>query len=212
MGGFMLFTDFSSKDFSERLASKDPVPGGGGASAMVGALGTALGTMVGNLTVGKKKYKDVEADVLAVMEKTEALRSRLLELVDGDAEVFEPLSKAYGIPKEDPTREAVMESALRLAVSVPLEIMACCCRAVELHEELCEKGSLIALSDVGVGALFCKAALEGASLNVFINTKYMSDAAFAAETDKKAADMLAKYGERAAAVYEKVAARLRRVY
>ena len=208
----MLFTQLGCREFSERLASKDPVPGGGGACAMAGALGTALGTMVGNLTVGKKKYKDVEADILVAMEKAESLRIRLLELVDGDAEVFEPLSKAYGIPKDDPSRAAVMESALRLAVSVPLEIMTCCCRAIELHEALCKKGSAIALSDVGVGALFCRAALEGASLNVFINTKYMTDTAYAAETDKKADALLSEYGERAEAVYKKVAARLRRAY
>ena len=108
----MSFLDLSVKDFTEVLASKAAVPGGGGASALVGAIGVALGNMVGNLTVGKKKYADVEEEVYALMDECQALREELLKLIDGDAEVFEPLSKAYGIPKDDPNRAEIMEIAL----------------------------------------------------------------------------------------------------
>jgi formiminotetrahydrofolate cyclodeaminase len=200
----MKYIDKSVRAFTEALASKAPTPGGGGASALAGALGAALGTMVGNLTVGKKKYQDVEADVLALMEEMEDLRRRLLELVDGDAEVFAPLAEAYGIPKEHPERAEIMEGALRLAVSVPIEIMECAARAIELHAQLGQKGSLLALSDVGVGVLFCKAALMGASLNVSVNTALMQDAKFAAELDARAAALIAEYGALADTVYEQV--------
>ena len=109
--------------FLDALASKAPVPGGGGASALVGALGTALCTMVGNYTVGKKKYADVEEDVKALMARAEDIRARLLALVDADAAAFEPLSRAYAIPKDAPGREAVMEECLRNAAAAPMEIL-----------------------------------------------------------------------------------------
>ena len=101
--------------FTEELASPAPVPGGGGASALAGAIGISLGDMVGELTTGKKKYADVEEDIQALMKRAQALRVKLLGFVDGDAEAFAPLAKAYGIPKDDPTRDAVMESALQVA-------------------------------------------------------------------------------------------------
>ena len=99
----------SVTEFTEVLASRSAVPGGGGASALVGAIGIALGNMVGELTVGKKKYADVEEDVKALMDRAQDLRVRLLACVNKDAEAFEPLSRAYGIPKEDPARDEIME-------------------------------------------------------------------------------------------------------
>ena len=116
--------------FLEELASKAAVPGGGGASALVGAVGTALGNMVGCLTVGKKKYAAVEPDLLALNEKAAALRVRLEGLVEADAEAFVPLAKAYSIPKEDPAQAGIMAQALEAAAAVPLEIMECCCQAI----------------------------------------------------------------------------------
>ncbi|MDR0446901.1 MAG: cyclodeaminase/cyclohydrolase family protein, partial [Oscillospiraceae bacterium] len=178
----MSFINTSLAEFVEVLASKSPVPGGGGASALVGAVGTALGNMVGSLTVGKKKYADVEADIIALQNKATALQKEFLRLVDEDAVVFEPLSRAYGIPKEDPTREKIMEDALKLACSVPMDIMRACANAIDMIAEFAEKGSALAISDAGVGAAFAKAALIGASFNVYINTKAM--------TDKAAADAL----------------------
>ena len=205
----MSFINNSCAEFVDVLASKAAVPGGGGASALVGAVGMALGSMVGNLTVGKKKYADVEAEIYALMEKAAGLQKELLYLVDQDAVVFEPLSKAYGIPKEDPTRAQVMEDALKLACSVPMDIMRACCKAVELHEEFAAKGSALALSDVGVGVVFCKSALMGASLNVFINTKSMSDKAYASGIEAEADAMLTKYCALADQIYSSVIERLR---
>ena len=126
----------SVTEFTEALASKAAVPGGGGASALVGAIGIALGDMVGELTVGKKKYADVEEDVKALMARAQELRVKLLDCVNKDAEAFEPLSRAYGIPKDDPTRDEVMEKCLRDAAAAPLEILDLCCEAIELQRDL----------------------------------------------------------------------------
>jgi formiminotetrahydrofolate cyclodeaminase len=194
------------------LASKEPVPGGGGASAYVGAVGTALGNMVGSLTLGKKKYADVQKDIIRLKTKADSLQDALIVLVAKDAEVFEPLARAYGLPKEteaEKTRKnRIMEAALREACSVPFQIMEKCCEAIELHREFSEKGASIAISDIGVGVAFCKAALQGASLNVFINTKLMIDRSRAEEINHKAAVMLEKYLPLADSIYTAVAARL----
>ena len=205
----MSFLQNDLNGFTEVLASQAAVPGGGGASALAGAIGVALGAMVGNLTVGKKKYADVEDDVRALMDQAESLRVELLRLVDADAEVFEPLSKAYAIPKEDPTRDEVMEQVLRDACSVPLDIMRTAAKAIDLHEQMGRMGSAMAISDVGVGVVCCKAALEGASLNVFINTKSMKDRDYAAAIEREADDLLDKYCRKADEVYAGVVARLR---
>ena len=169
--------------FTEELASPAPVPGGGG----------ALGDMVGELTVGKKKYADVEEDVKALMVNAQELRRRFLELIDGDAEAFAPLAKAYGIPKDDPTRDEVMEKALKVACGVPMDIMRTCAEALDLIEEFAAKGSKLAISDAGCGAVLCKAAMQAASLNVFINTKSMKDRACAEALEKEANELLDKY-------------------
>lgn len=209
----MSFTTYTCEDFVEILATKAPVPGGGGASALVGALGTALGNMVGSLTVGKKKYADVEADIIALKEKADALQKDFLRLVEEDAKVFEPLSKAYGMPKDTEEEKAekarVMEIVLKDACSVPMEIMRKCCEAIDIIEEFAAKGSAIALSDAGVGAAFCKAALYGASLNVFINTKSMANREYAESLNKEAEEMMAVYGAKADAVFEGVNSRLK---
>ena len=200
-------------DFVNVLASKEPVPGGGGGAALVGAVGMALGSMVGNLTLGKKKYADVQEDMERLLKEAGALQNDLLELVEKDAEVFEPLSKAYGMPKETDEEKAkkdeVMEAALRQACSVPVEIMEKAMDCIRIHEEFGEKGTAIAISDVGVGVLFVKSALMGGSLNVFINTKSMKDRDYAEKINKRAEEMLADGCKRADAVYEKVFARIR---
>lgn len=209
----MSFTTYTCEDFVEILSTKAPVPGGGGASALVGAIGTALGNMVGSLTVGKKKYADVEADIIALKEKADALQKDFLHLVEEDARVFEPLSKAYGMPKDTEEEKAekarVMEIVLKDACSVPMEIMKKCCEAIDIIEEFAEKGSMIALSDAGVGAAFCKAALLGASLNVFINTKSMADREYAEALNRQAEEMIATYSAKADTVFESVTNRLK---
>lgn len=205
----MSFLNTSITEFTEVLSSKASVPGGGGASALVGAVGVSLGTMVGNLTVGKKKYADVEDQVKEEMAKAEELRLELLRLVDADAEVFEPLAKAYSIPKEQPDRDEIMDEALKLACSVPMDIMRALARVIDMHERMGEMGSALAISDVGVGVICAKAALKGASLNVFINTKSMKDRAYAEEIEKEADELLDTYCAKADEVYEKVVGRLR---
>lgn len=195
-------------DFAEQLASNAPVPGGGGASALVGAVGVALGNMVGSLTVGKKKYADVEEEIIALNEKAAVLREEFLTLMEKDAEVFEPLSKAYSIPKDDPARDEVMAVVLKQASEVPLEIMRKCCEAIDLIEVYAQKGSVIAVSDAGCGTAICKAALESAALNVYINTKSMKDRELAETMNAEVDIMLSKYCAKAAEIYASVSERL----
>lgn len=197
-------TQKSCVDFTEVLASKSPVPGGGGASALVGALGAALCSMVCNYTVGKKKYADVEEDVKAILAEAEELREKLLALVDADAAAFEPLSRAYAIPKDDPDREAVMERCLREAAAPPMELLRLSCRAIELHRALLDKGSVMVLSDVGTGVIFCWSALYGAWLNVKVNTRSMADRTYAEAMNAQADELVNKYWKIADQVYEAV--------
>ena len=178
--------------FLAELASKAPTPGGGGAAALCGAVGVALGNMVGNLTLGKKKYAEVQEDIAALNAKAEALRADFLALIDADADAFEPLSRAYGIPKDDPTRGEVMEAALLAAVQPPLEIMRKCVKALELIAEYAAKGSALAISDAGCAAAITRAACEAAALNVFVNTKPMRDREKAGEINREANELLQK--------------------
>lgn len=203
------FKDMTYTEFADALASKAPVPGGGGASALVGALGVALCSMVGNLTVGRKKYADVEADVIVMLEKGKVLQDKLLGLIEKDAEAFGPLAEAYSIPKDDPKRGEIMEKNLVAACAAPLEMMRCCCESAELLEEMMQKGSVMLVSDVGVGAALCSAALKGASLNIYINTKSMTDRANADRINVETDEMLRKYVQLAERVYEEVARRLK---
>ena len=202
------------EDFIEVLASKAAVPGGGGAAALTGAIGIALGNMVGSLTVGKKTYADVEDEMWELKSKNAtSFRKIFLRLIERDAEVFEPLSKAYGMPRETEEEKAekarVMEIVLKDACSVPMEIMEKCCEAIDLIVEFAAKGSKLAISDAGVGAAFCKAALQGASLNVYINTKSMANREYAEELNKKADAMLEKYTKIADETFESVLGRLK---
>lgn len=189
----MDMTNESCRKFVEVLASSAPTPGGGGAAALAGAVGTALGNMVGSLTVGKKKYADVEGEILELKAKCDRLQTELLDLVKKDAEGFEPLAKAYGIPKDDPNRAEILEKATVEACKVPMEIMEKCCEALDYIKIFAEKGSRLAVSDAGCGAVCCKAALQAASLNVFINTKSLKDRSVAEELNRQANVMLNKY-------------------
>lgn len=181
------------REFVKVLASDAPAPGGGGAAALVGAIGTALGNMVGSLTVGKKKYADVQDEIIALKAKCDDLQKQLLDQVEADEINFLPLAKAYSIPKDDPTRDKVMEEATIIACSTPMKIMELCCEAIEAIKVFAEKGSRLAVSDAGCGAVCCKAALQSASLNVFINTKSLKNREVAEEMNKKANGMLDKY-------------------
>ena len=205
----MKFEEKKINEFTEVLASKEAVPGGGGASALVGSIGMALGNMVGSLTTGKKKYADVEEDIQRLMAEGESLRIELLSMMDKDAEAFAPLAKAYGIPKDDPSRDEVMEKALDVACQAPMDIMRTVCKALDVIKEFAAKGSALAISDAGVGAVCCKAALQGASLNVFINTKSMKDRTKAEALEAEANAMLDKYCRLADEIYAVVVERIK---
>ena len=165
----------SCREFADVLSSAAPTPGGGGAAALAGALGTALAPMVGALTAGKKKYAAVEDELRALMAECESLQASLLDQIDADAACFAPLAAAYGIPKDDPNRAEILEKATLDACSAPIEIMRLCARAIDLAGVFAEKGSRLALSDAGCAAVLCKAAIQAASLNVFINTGALRD-------------------------------------
>jgi len=208
----MAFRDQTIDAFILELSSKAPVPGGGGASALVGALSASLTHMVGALTVGKPKYAAVEAEMSELLKETEALANRFLKLMDEDAEAFEPLAQAYRLPKETEAEKASkavqMEAALKSAVQPPLEIMETCAKALPLIALCAEKGSVVAVSDAGVAASLCRAALEGASLNVFINTQGMQDRGYAETLNRRAKELLAQAGTEAEALFRRVAAKL----
>ena len=200
----MDFAQASCTEFVTVLASNAPVPGGGGASALVGAIGAALGNMVGSLTVGKKKYADVEAEIIALKGKCDRLQKDLLDQIALDAKGFEPLAKAYGIPKDDPNRDRILEEATMVACQVPMKIMELCCESLDAIAVFAEKGSRLAVSDAGCGAVCVKAALQAASLNVFINTKTLKNREAAEEMNKKCLNMLDKYGALADKIFETV--------
>ena len=192
------------REFVKVLASDAPAPGGGGAAALVGAIGTALGNMVGSLTVGKKKYADVQDEIIALKAKCDELQKQLLDQVEADEVNFLPLAKAYGIPKDDPTRDKVMEEATIIACSTPMKIMELCCEAIEAIKVFAEKGSRLAVSDAGCGAVIVKAALQAASLNVFINTKTLQNREKAEEMNAYCLKMLDTCGKKADEIFETV--------
>ena len=200
--------DKTCTEFADVLAAKESVPGGGGAAAYAGALGVALCSMVGNFTTGKKKYAEYEEDVQRMLADGEAIRKRLLELVEEDAAAFYPLSQAYGIPKEDPTRAETLEKCTKDALAGPLEMMRQIAKAIELLEEMNVKGSRMLISDVGCGAVIAAAGMRAASMNVFINTKSLADREYAAKVEAEA-DELLQYVPRAKAVADEVAAGIR---
>jgi methenyltetrahydrofolate cyclohydrolase len=204
----MKYSENTCNDFIDMLASSTPVPGGGGAAALVGAIGTALGNMVGSLTLNRKKDAAVEEDIRKLIEKALIIQKDFLAFIDEDAKAFKPLSQAYKLPKntqeEKQTRDIIMEESLREASRVPLEIMARCCDAIELLKEFTHRGIKIAISDAGCGAVCLRAALQSASLSVFINTKMMADRGWAEEVNSKANSMLEMYSKIAEEVYETV--------
>lgn len=195
----MEFYKKTCEEFIEVLASKEPVPGGGGAVALVGAIGIALGNMVGSLTIGKKKYKEYEEELVQLKEKAVKLQKEFLEMIDEDATMFMPLLHAYSLPKNTDEelleKEKILEEALRGACNVPMKIMEKSCEAIDLHKEFLMKGSKMAISDVGVGVTCCRAALQGAGLSIFINTNMMKNREYARQIEKKADDMLVSYSK-----------------
>lgn len=208
-----MMAEMKMNDFLEVLSSSEPVPGGGGASGYAAAIGMALGSMVANLTTGKKKYARYQEEIEEIIGHASQVTKELTDFMDKDAEAFEPLSKAYGLPKnteEEAARRAeIMENALVVASRAPLELMEKILEALEIISRLAEIGSRLAISDAGVGAQMCKAALNGASLNVFINTKLMKNRSVAEEMNAKADALLDKGNKLADEAYAKVVEEIR---
>lgn len=201
------------QEFLDVLSSKEPVPGGGGASALAGALGNALGQMVANLTIGKKKYAQVEDEIKELAERMKGIQGQFTALADQDAKVFAPLAKCYSLPsgteEEKAYKAEVMEARLLDASLVPMEIMEKASEMLEIMDILADKGSRMAVSDVGVGVQFIRTALLGAVMNVYINTKSMKNREKAEEMNEKAERLIREGTEAADRIYQKVLEQLR---
>ncbi len=181
--------------FLDDLASSKATPGGGGAAAIIGAMGAALSSMVCNLTIGKKKYAEVEEEMKVLLAKSEALRERLTSMIQDDVAAFDAVMGAYGMPKETDAdkekRGEAIQKALKLATDVPL---ACCYAArevIDVSAEVAAKGNLGVISDAGVAVLAAYAALRSAALNVYTNAKIITDKAYADAKLKELETLLA---------------------
>lgn len=204
----MNLTKLSCEDFAAELASKKPVPGGGGAAALAGALGVALNSMVANYSKGKKKFIEFEAQHEEILEKGEKLRQELLNAIQKDAENFEPLSRAYVMPnatdEEKRIKDEVMQECLKAANSAPMETLSLTYDGILLHERLADISSKTIISDIGVGVQLLKAALNSAYLNVLININSITDEDYV-DKNKQVAERLLKSGNiKADKIYEKV--------
>jgi formiminotetrahydrofolate cyclodeaminase len=203
-----MLTDKSSREFARLLASKNPVPGGGGAAALTAALGAALNSMVANFSIGKKKFVHVKDKHEDLLKRGEVLRERLIDLVDKDAQVFEPLSKAYVMPsnteEENNKKEEELQKCLKIACSAPMETLELTYEAIKMHEEIVDISSKNIISDVGVGVQCLRAAINSAYLNVLINLNSITDEDYVAENKKRAENYLAEGIIIADDVYAKV--------
>ena len=202
-------TELSCLQFSEQLASKAPVPGGGGAAALMGALAAGLGCMATNLTIGKKKYLPYEEDHRRIIAQCGRLRQRFLELIDEDAAAFEPLSAAYSMDRGDPDYAQIFRTVTLEACCAPFAMMQCCAELTVLLEELLNKCSVLMRSDVGCAAAAVQAALEAASMNVFVNTRMLPEDGEAGALEEQASDLLREYLPRSREISDAVMRSLR---
>jgi formiminotetrahydrofolate cyclodeaminase len=178
--------------FLAELGSKAATPGGGGAAAMLGAVGAALSGMVAHLTIGKKKYAAVQDEMQSLLARADGLREKLIAAIDADADAFDTLMRAYGLPKlseaDVATRDAAIQEALGSAIAAPLDCARLCREAIDLAIEASEKGNISVVSDGGVAVLAAHAGLRSSALNVLVNVKLLTDRSRAetivAELDK----------------------------
>lgn len=203
-----MLTQESCRSFAALLASKQPVPGGGGAAALTAALGIALNTMVANFSRGKKKFIDYQEKHDELIARGEALREKLVDLVDKDAEYFEPLSRAYVMPsgteKEKKEKENELQKCLKKACSAPMETLEYTYDAILMHKEIEDLSSKNIISDVGVGVQCLKAALNSAYLNVLINLNSINDEKYVNENKEKAERLVFEGSRLADEIYLKV--------
>ncbi|MBO1018952.1 cyclodeaminase/cyclohydrolase family protein [Methylobacterium sp. SD274] len=200
------------QSFLDGLASSAPTPGGGGAAAISGAMGAALLSMVCNLTIGKKKYVEVEGELKEILGKSEALRAELTGMIADDVEAFDAVMGAYGLPKstdeEKAARAARIQEALKVATDVPLACCRACREVIDLAEAVAEKGNLNVISDAGVAVLSAHAGLRSAALNVYVNAKGLDDRGFADERLKQLEELLGPAGPLNEKIYEVVKAKV----
>ena len=206
-----LFMKESCAEFSRMLGAKMPMPGGGSASALVGALGAALCSMAANFTIGNRRYTDVEDEMKDIAGRAEKLRVRLLELADEDAKTFTELAAAWKLPKDYPGRKEIFTRATLNACKAPLEIARCCCDAMDMLDAVMERGNVMLISDVGCGVLLCEAAMNAAGMNVYINTGILKDCPEAREIETEIDTLLAEYLIKADDISGKVTLIVRRV-
>ena len=201
----MDYTDKTCKEFVESVGMKTPIPGGGSVAALVGALGASLSTMVASLTIGKKKFIAVEAEMQKNIEEIYKLQNELLALVQKDIDNFEPLAQLYKrkgkTPEEKKEISEAKQQALYEACLVPMEIIQKCCRAIELAQEFATKGNKVIIADSGSSAVLCKAAMQAASFNVYINTNMMKDKELAKKINGECTARIVYYGALADAVF-----------
>ena len=204
----MKLSQCTCEDFAAKLASKEPVPGGGGVAALAGSLGAALASMVANYSIGKKKFLGMEAKHQEIIDKSCDLMNKLMALIDEDAENFAPLSKAYGMPsateEEKAEKEKVLQQCLLVAASGPVKMVEYIYDAIKIQEELVDISTKIIISDVGCGVQMLKAALYSANLNVIVNMNSIKDEKYVAETSAKCNKMVAEGTQIADKVYNKV--------
>jgi formiminotetrahydrofolate cyclodeaminase len=204
----MQLSEYAIEDFLSLLASGEPAPGGGAASALVGAVGTALCSMVANLTSGKEKFKEKESFLREILQESCKLQESLTSLIDKDTEAFNGVSKVFKMPKETDEqkeeRKKAMERALKNAALVPFSVMEDAVAALRLHEKAVGNTAAAAVSDIGVGALCLKAALQGAWLNIKINLNGIKDRAFVDEFDEKSGELLKEGSALADIIFERV--------
>lgn len=203
-----MYIDEPLKKYLDEAASGASTPGGGSVAALAGALGAALTSMVCNFTVGKKKYKDVEAEVSQILSEAEELRGKLLELMVADTQVYGKVSAAYGMPKdtaeEKAARTEAIQDALKAAMGPPLEAAICCHKIMKLNEPLVEKGNTNLISDVGVAILLAESAMRSAIMNVEINLSFIKDEALCKETREKLRPLMTEAAELRTKIYQEV--------
>ena len=194
----------SCRSFVALLGSTAPAPGGGGAAALVGAIGTALGNMAASLAIGKKKYAPVEEELKELSARCSALQNELLDQVEADEVGFLPLAAAYKIPKGTPNREQDLNAAKIAACQAPLRILELSCEALDCIAVIAQKGSRLAVSDAGSAAVCCRAAIQAASLAIFSNTKTLTDRTAAEEIEGRVEQLLDTYCPLADRVFQYV--------
>ncbi len=177
------------EQFSKDTASDAPVPGGGSIAAVCGSLSAALTAMVANLTIGKKKYVEVEQEMQEVLEKAEKIRVDMLDLIEKDCDAFNLVMDAFKLPKETDEekqqRTASIQEGLKSAAIVPYEIAEKAYSIMALAEEVVKKGNSNAVTDGLVSAMTARTAVLSALLNVKINLDSIKDEEFVSEMRQK---------------------------